>query len=79
MCGAWDVGDALNCGALASAWINATTKVVIGTFASRATEPELCDVRVVSVDKIDRLGFNLFLLPEAGYSFELLFCFMLIE
>ena len=46
-------------------------KVVIGTCASWATELELCDVRVVSVARLDRLGFNLFLLPEAGYSFEL--------
>ena len=53
--------------------------MVIGTCASWAAEPELCDVRVVSVDRKDRLGFNLFLLPEAGYSFELLFGFMLIE
>ena len=44
-----------------------------------STEPELFDVRVVSVDRIDRLGFNPFLLPETGYSFELLFGFMLIE
>ena len=28
---------------------------------------------MVSVDRLDRLGFNLFLLPEAGYSFELCF------
>ena len=44
---------------------------MIGTCASWATELELCDVRVVSVARLDRLGFNLFLLPEAGYSFEL--------
>ena len=49
-------GDALNCAALSSAWINTTTKVVIGTCASWATEPELCDVRVVYVDRIDRLA-----------------------
>ena len=67
-------GDALKCGALSSAGINTTTKVVIGTCASWATEPELCDVRVLFVDRIDSLGFNLFFLPEAGYSFELLFC-----
>ena len=41
------------CGALTSAGINTTMKVVIGTCASWATEPELCDVRVVFVDKID--------------------------
>ena len=53
-------GDALKCGALSSAGINTTTKVVIGTCASWATEPELCDVFVVSVDRIVSLGFNLF-------------------
>ena len=57
-------GDALKCDALTSAGINTTTKVVIGTCASWATEPELCDVRVVSVDRIYRLGFNIFLLQD---------------
>ena len=55
MCGAWDVGDALNCGALASAWINATTKVVICMCATGATEPELCDVLVLSLDTVERI------------------------
>ena len=48
---------------------------MIGTCASRETEPELCDVFVVSVDRIVSLGFNLFFLPEVGRSFERLVCF----
>ena len=67
-------GGALKCGALSSTGINTTTKVVIGTCASWATEPELCDVYVVSVDRIVSLGFNLFFLPEAGCGFERLVC-----
>ena len=39
MGGAQDVGDALNCGALTLAWINATTKVVIGTAPVRSPSP----------------------------------------
>ena len=50
-------GDALKCGALSSAGINTTMKVVTGMCASWATELELCDVRVVYVDRIERLGF----------------------
>ena len=50
-----DVGGALNYGALISAWINATTKVVIGTCATEATEPELCDVLVLSLDTVERI------------------------
>ena len=45
MGGAQD-GDALNCGSLTLAWINATTKVMIGTCASGATEPDLCVAQV---------------------------------
>ena len=67
MLGAQDVGDALNCGALTSARINTTTKVVIGTCASWATEPVLCDVRVVSVDRLDRLGFILFFIARGWF------------
>ena len=55
MGGAEDIGDVLNCGSPTLAWINATTKVMIGTCASGATEPELCDVRVLSIDRIGRI------------------------
>ena len=48
---------------------------MIGTCASGATEPELCDVRVSSVDRIDRIVFYLSF-SEAGYSFENLICFV---
>ena len=55
MGGARDDEEVLDCDVLSSAWIDATTKVVIGTCASGAAEPELCVVRVLSVDRIDRI------------------------
>ena len=63
---------------LTSAWINATTKVVIGTCASGATNPELCNVCVLSVDRIYRIVVT-FLLSEEGYHFELFFFFFLVR
>ena len=54
--------NSINCGALTSAWINATTKVVIGTCASGATEPELCDVLALSVDRIGTILLGLSLI-----------------
>ena len=48
--------------------------LLIGTCASWATEPELCDVCVVFVERIDRIVFT-FILSEAGYNFEHLICF----
>ena len=47
---------------------------MIGTCASGAAEAELCVVRVLSVDRIDRIVLT-FLLSEAGYNFEHLVCF----
>ena len=52
--------------------MDATTKVVIGKCASGATEPELCDVRASSVN---RIVFFTFLLSEDGYNLEHLICF----
>ena len=46
---------------------------MIVTCTSGAAEPELCDVHVLSVIRIDRIVVTFFK-PEAGYDFEHLFC-----
>ena len=66
MLDALDVGDILDCG---DCCIGMDRCYNEGTCAYGAIEPELFDVHVLSVDRIDRIVLT-FLLSEARYNFE---------